>query len=81
MTIGFRIAPAKIEEWTRDYCGSTFKFSKAPKGSSFEYNCSKHFEEDKVTGDTTTGVVLEFDLTRAQVESMKQFVDFMEALT
>jgi hypothetical protein len=81
MAIGFGNAPKKIEEWTREYRGHAFKFSKAKKGQhAFAYNCSRSFEDGTFTGDTSTGVILSTDLTRAQVESMKQFVDFMEGL-
>lgn len=85
MAIGFSSAPEKIDEtWTKEYRGRTFTFSKARKGQeAFEYNCDLAFDDPTTsfTGNTRTGVVLSIDLTRAQVDSMKQFVDFMEGLS
>jgi hypothetical protein len=76
-------AAEKVETWTREYRGRTFRFSKDRKGQeAFGYNCSLAFDDPTTfTGETGTGVVLSVDLTRAQVESMKQFVDFMEGLS
>lgn len=84
LAIGFGNAPEKVEEWIREYHGRTFTFSKTRKGQeAFEYNCGLALVDPTTsfTGNSRTGVVLSVDLARAQVESMKQFVDFMEGLS
>jgi hypothetical protein len=81
MAIGLGNAPEKVETWTKEYRRRNFTFSKTRKRQDlFEYNCCVAFDDPTITGDTSTGVVLSVDLTPAQVESMKQLVDFMEGL-
>lgn len=84
MAIGFGSAPEKKvdETWTKEHGGRTYTFTKTRKGPDhFIYNCSRHIEGKTVTEDTSTGIVLDRELTHAEVESWKQFTDFMEGLT
>jgi hypothetical protein len=79
MAIGFSAAPEKIDEtWTKEHCGRTYIFTKTRKGPHhFVYNCKRHHEDGRFTGESSTGVILDHELTRDEVERRPQFVKFM----
>jgi hypothetical protein len=80
MAIGFSSAPEKIADtWNKEHEGRTYTFTKTRKGSHhFIYNCKRHYEDERFTGDSQTGVVLDHELTREEIERWPRFVAFME---
>jgi hypothetical protein len=79
MVVGFSKEPEKIDEtWTKEYRGRTYTFTKTRKGSdNFIYSCSRSFQDEHFKGDSRTGVILDHELTREEVESSTRFVAFM----
>jgi hypothetical protein len=82
MAIGFSSTPEKIDEtWTKERAGQVFKFTKIKKGPHhFIYNCSRHYDDGRFVGDSSTGYVSDHELTRDEIEKRPQFVDFMNGL-
>jgi len=79
MAIGFSAAPEKIDEtWTKENAGRVFTFTKTRKGPHhFIYNSKRHHEDERFIGDSSTGVILDHELTREEVERWPRFVEFM----
>jgi hypothetical protein len=72
--IGFGHAPDKTETWERTMGGKVFVFTKTrEKENVFLYNCKFR----GANGESSTGVHLERDLNRDEVEALPQFHEFI----
>jgi hypothetical protein len=79
MAVGFSNEPEKVDEtWTVEHRRRTYTFSKTRKGRyHFLYNCSRSYETGSMKGDSQTGVVLDHELTRAEIEKLQRLLEFM----
>jgi hypothetical protein len=72
--IGFGQAPDKTETWERMTDGRVFEFTKRCESENvFVYNCKFRGKN----GERSTGLHLERDLNRDEVEALPQFREFV----
>jgi hypothetical protein len=82
MTIGFGAGiPSEVtEKWTKVKNGITYTFAKVRKSPThFVYYVQRDTSDGTFTGDCSTGLELDRDLTHEEVEKRQQFIDFLEA--